>query len=117
MATAEHIPGSILSNLVDHEKDLLAKLEKARAQAREIVEKAGGQARDHLHSEGAKLDEQVAGMRRAAEGARNAAFEATVNTAADRQAGVRREAEGRVPEAAQQVLALFLPEGAEGSPS
>lgn len=117
MATAEHIAGSILTTVVEHERSLIAKLESAREDARAAVERAKAEARSIIQAEEAKLADETAAMRRAAESARNKAFEETVQAAKSDLVGVRQRAEGRVAAVAEKVLGLFVPKGAGESKS
>lgn len=112
MATAEHIPGSILSSVVEHERSLLAKLHDAREAARATIDGAKAESQQILQSEESRLNEETAEMRRKAEAERNAAFEATVDAAEQQLSGVRQKAQERVPAVADKVLDLFVPKDA-----
>ena len=81
MATAEHIPGSVLSTVVEHERSLLARLHEARESARATLDKAKADAVQIVQSEESRLAEETAAMRRAAESERTQASEATVKAA------------------------------------
>lgn len=111
MATAEHIPGSVLSSVVEHEKSLLAKLQGARDAARATVDRAKSDANGILQNEESRLADETAEMRRKAEAERNQAFEATVRAAEEQLVGVRQTAHDRIPSVADKVLALFVPKG------
>lgn len=112
MATAEHIPGSILSSVVAHEKSLLGKLQTARDAARATVERAKADALNTIQAEETKLAEESAAMRRKAEAARNQAFQETVQAAEQKLVGVRQKAQERTPAVTDNVLKLFVPKGA-----
>lgn len=101
--------GSILGTVADHEKKLLADIESSEHEAREIIEDARGEARVHAQTEEAKLTEEVARIRREAESARQAQFDATVQAAEERLSGVRESTSSRTSEMAEKVLSLFVP--------
>lgn len=111
MATAEHIPGSVLSSVVEHEKSLLAKLQAARDAARATVDRAKSDALDIVQSEESQLADESAAMRRKAETERNQAFEDTVRAAEQQLVGVRQQAQDRIPAVRDHVLELFVPKG------
>ena len=105
----------MLGALAEHEGRLLAKLESAKAEAREIVDRARAEARKVLQAEESRLIEDTGRIRRDAESKREAEFEATVSAAEARLAGVRSEAEGRVEEVARRVLKLIMPDEGRAS--
>lgn len=111
MATAEHIPGSILSSVVEHEKSLLARLHQAREAAKATVDKAKAEARGIVQAEENRLVDESAAMRHEAEQARERAFAETINSAEAQLVGVRQSAKNRIPAVADKVMDLFVPKG------
>lgn len=102
---------SIVGSVASHEKELLAKLEASRVEAREIVDQARADARQFLADADAKLTEEMSALRRQREASRQAEFDKTVAEADARLAGVRDSANAQVDAMTQEVLALFLPKG------
>lgn len=111
MAATQEISKSILSEVAQHERELLSQVEAAQESARQTVDSARGEARNHLQQSAAELLEQVAGLRREGESARQSQFEATVNVAEERLSGQRGSASDKVPQMTKDVLSLFLPKG------
>lgn len=111
MAATQETSKSILSEVAQHERALISQVEAAQDSARQTVDGARSDARNHLQKSGAELLEQVAGLRRDGESARQGKFEATVNAAEQKLSGQRSEASGKVPQMTKDVLSLFLPKG------
>ena len=100
---------SVLTSVAKHEQELLEKVVASKEDAKRVVEQARVDARRDAQSDEVALTAEVAEIRRKAEAARLAAFEATVKAAKERLVGVREAAVQRVPEVAKSVLGLFLP--------
>ena len=109
MAATQETSQSILASLAVHEKKLLAQVEDAGAQARDIVDRARSDARKHVQTEEEKLAAEVARLRAKAQTAREKAFHQTIDAAEAQLVGVREEARRRVDDTAQSVIELFLP--------
>lgn len=109
VATAEHIPGSILASVAAHEKELLSQLEASREEARALIEQARADARDHREQEERRLAKEILEMRQAGEQTREAAFDRTVSAAEEAIVEVRRRANERAAEVGEKVLELFVP--------
>ncbi len=108
-----HNHKSILGDVARHEKDLLAKLESSRDEARKIVERARAEAAKHLSDEAAQAQAEISEARTRAELKRMQAFDSTVSAAGQKLSGRREAAMARVPEMAKQVSGLFLPSGGQ----
>ena len=106
---------SIVGSLADHEKSLLAERDASIDEAREIVEQAQAQAREHLQDEENRLNDDVAILRKKAEVAREERFQQTVDEALDKLSGVKESSMLKVPDVSQKVLALFLPKPSGGN--
>lgn len=117
MAVAEHIEGSVLSTVVEHERMLLAELQAARDEARAIVDAARTEANAHEDNELAALNAEVAARRAQAERDRTAAYDATLKAANDALADTRKIVHGRVSAVADEVMALFVPQTGKGGKS
>ena len=114
MNTTSKSSGSVLPSVAKHEQELLARLGASKEEARNIVDQARADARKHLQSVEAALNEEVSRIRSEAEVARLKAFDATVQAADERLSDVRREAMSKVPEVAKSTLRLFMPSGNGG---
>ncbi len=111
-ASHDHHNGkSILSDVARHERDLLAKLEGARDEARKIVERARADAAKHISDEAARAEADAAKIRNDAARVREAEFASAVAAAESRLAGQRTAAMARVKDMAKDVLGMFLPKG------
>lgn len=117
MAATQEASQSILASLAAHEKKLLAQVEDAGAQARDIVDRARSDARKHAQTEEEKLNAEVAGLRAEAQAVREKTFRQTVEAAEAQLVGVREEARRRVNDTAKSVLELFLPKMDGGAAS
>lgn len=103
---------SLLETVAEHESALMADLERAREEARQMVEAAHAESAATFQEAGAALDTDLAGMRRKAAQAREeerAAIEAATARDVER---IRNESAGRTQEIRQELIARILP-GAE----
>ena len=106
-----HNHKSILGDVARHEKELLAKLDASRDDARKIVERARADAAKHISDESARVQSDIADLRTRADLKRTQAFESAVSAAEQSLVGRRQAAVARVPELARQVMDFFLPKG------
>lgn len=113
MTTAHDNSKSILPDVQRQEKELLSKLEAAKDEARGIVDKARSDALKLIQDEEARVTEEIAAQRKAADQARREAYAAQVADADGRLQGQREAAMGRVPEMAKQAMDFFLPKGGQ----
>lgn len=104
----------MLASVAKHERELLEKIDASKEEARNIIERARSDARKHLQSEDAALNEEVARIRRESEEARLQAFAATVAEAEQRLVSVREGALKRAPEIAKSMVGLVVPSGSKG---
>jgi len=111
-ASHEHQNGkSILSDVARHERELLAKLDGARDDARKIVERARAEAAKLISDEAARAEGDASRIRNEAARVREAEFTSAVAAAEARLEGQRSTALSRVKEMAKDVLGMFLPKG------
>lgn len=109
MATAEKPTASIVPQLARHEAALQERLEAAAREAREIIERARVEARQHEQQQENALTDDVARIRQDRQAARYQHFQQTVAGAEARLEGVRDEANRRIDVVANEVLTLFMP--------
>lgn len=109
MATVDKPTTSIVPQLARHETVLQERLETAAREAREIIERARVDARQHEQQQENALAEDVAGIRQDRQAARYGCFQQTVAEAEARLEGVREEANRRIDVVATEVVALFMP--------
>lgn len=107
-----HKHKSILGDVAQHEKQLLAQLEAAKDEARRSVEKARADAQRQISDEGARIQTEVAAARASAESARMKTYESSVASAEQNLRGRREAAMARVVPTAKEVMEFFLPKGA-----
>lgn len=115
MATTSDSSNSILGALAEHEASLTGKIDSAAAEAKDTVDRARRELLTYAKSEDAKLAEEVSKLRAQAEAAREARFSEALRAAEEELEGGRADAAQRVPEATQQVTALFFPRAGGGS--
>ncbi len=106
-----HNGKSILSDVARHERELLARIDASRDEARRNVERARADASKHQSDEAARAEDDASRTRNEAARVREAKFNASVADAASRLEGSRATAMGRVGEMANDVLGMFLPKG------
>ena len=114
MTKAEHsLPtassGSALVQIAQHEKSLLDQIAASRNEAQQIVESARAEAAALDASELERLESDTAERRAKAAQDRDLTRSALLAEAEQENAKARTKAEGRVAQAAQEVVAMLMP--------
>lgn len=114
MTKAEHsLPtassGSALVQIAQHEKSLLDRIAATRNEAQQIVESARAEAAALDASELDRLESDAAERRAKAGQDRELTRSALLAEAEQENAKARTKAEGRVAQAAQEVVAMLMP--------
>ncbi len=101
----------VLSEIAQHERGLLAKVQEAESAARRTIESARKEAaRVAVEAEKA-LNEEIDSMRRASEDKRAIERDSIMKAAQQQVAAARSKAETHLDAAANEVVALILPGG------
>lgn len=100
---------SLLESVAQHEKALMADLDRAREEARQIIETAHIESASTLQETNTKLEADIAALRRDAAVAREEIRVAIQKATADKVQSIRSESAGRTPQVRAELLARILP--------
>jgi vacuolar-type H+-ATPase subunit H len=100
---------SLLESVAQHEKALMAELELARNEARQIIEAAHIESAATLQETNTKLEADIATLRRDAAVAREEVRQAIQKATAEKIQSIRNESAGRTAQVRAELLARILP--------
>lgn len=100
---------SLLESVAQHEKALMADLDRARDEARQIIEAAHIESASALQETNTKLEADIAALRRDAAVAREEIRLAIQKSTAEKVQSIRSESAGRTPQVRAELLARILP--------
>lgn len=100
---------SLLESVAAHETALMKELEQAREEARALVEVAHTEGAALQQETNARLDEEVAGLRREAAQAREAERAKIQQDTASRVEQIRQESSKRVAVVRDELIARIVP--------
>ena len=100
---------SLLETIAQHEKALVADLERAREESRQVIEAAHAEGAAILQEAAAKLDVELAAMRRDAARAREEERVAIERATAEKVEQIRSESAGKTPQVRKELIARILP--------
>lgn len=106
---------SALSAIARHERELLAKREETEREAERIVAEARTEARRIIDSEGERLANDAAAIRREGDAARERERLEQERQADERLARLRADAQTRAQAVVGAVVSLILPSSTGGS--
>ena len=115
MSNTNNVTESILPAVAKQERELLERIRASEEEAQDIVEKARTDARSYRQEREESLSSEVARIRSESEEKRLNQFQSTVSAAEEKLVAVRESSMTRVPEMADKVLALFLPNSSGGA--
>jgi len=104
MATA-----SLLESIAAHEKELMADLSRTREESRGILDTAHSDSATLLQESNARLDSDIATLRRDAAVEREKVRTSIQNATADAIESIRRESASRTAQVRQELLARIVP--------
>jgi len=110
-----NVTESILPAVAKQEGELLERIRASEEEAQGIVEKARTDARSYRQEREESLASEVARIRGESEEKRLSQFQSTVGAAEEKLVAVRESSLTKVPEMADKVLALFLPNSSGGA--
>lgn len=100
---------SLLESVAQHEKALMADLDRARDEARQIIEAAHIESASALQETNTTLEADIATLRRDAAVAREEIRVAIQKATADKVQSIRSESSGRTPQVRAELVARILP--------
>jgi len=100
---------SLLESVAQHEKSLMADLDRAREEARQIIEAAHAASASALLEANTKLEADVAALRRDAAMAREELRASIQKATIEKVQSIRSESASRTPEVRAELLARILP--------
>ena len=100
---------SLLETVAEHEKALMADLERAREEARTIIESAHGEGAAVLQEASAALESDLLAMRRDAAQKREAERAAIEQATAEKVEQIRAESASRTQSVRDELIGLILP--------
>lgn len=100
---------SLLESVAQHETELMAQVGEAEAQARALVDEAQAQAVALLQQEQARLDEDLAALRRQARDARAEEQQQIAQRAEQRVLEIRSQAAEHREAVKREILARLIP--------
>lgn len=100
---------SLLESVAQHEKSLMADLDRARDEARQIVDAAHAEVASSLQDFNTKLESDIAVLRRDAAKAREEVRTSIQKATAEKVASIRSESASRTPQVRAELLARILP--------
>ena len=100
---------SLLETIAGHETSLMADLDRAHEEARQIIEAAHIEAATLLQDTSAKLDSELATMRRDAAQAREEERISIEKATADKVEQIRDASAARMGDVRQELIARILP--------
>jgi len=100
---------SLLENVAQHEKSLMADLDRAREEARQVIESAHAKGAAALQESNARLDAEIAALRRDAAQEREEVRTKIQREAAEQVEAIRRESAERTAAVREDLLARILP--------
>ena len=100
---------SLLETVAQHETALMAELETAREEARQIVEAAHAESAALLQQTSATLDAEVGDLRRNAAQSREEERTAIERASAEEVERIRSESAGRTGDVRKDLVARILP--------
>src|SRR5688572_7273231 len=100
---------SLLESVAQHEKALMADLDRARDEARQIIEASHAESASALQEANTKLEADVAALRRDAAAAREEIRTAIQTATAEKVQHIRSESASRTPQVRAELLARILP--------
>lgn len=115
MSDTNNVTKSILPAVAKREGELLEGIRASEEEAQGIVEKARVDARSYRQEREESLASEVARIRSESEEKRLGRFQSTVGAAEEKLVAVRESSLTKVPEMAEKVLALFLPNSTGGA--
>jgi len=115
VSNTNNVTKSILPAVAKQEGELLERIRASEEEAQGIVEKARTDARSYRQEREESLASEVARIRGESEEKRLSQFQSTVGAAEEKLVAVRESSLTKVPEMADKVLALFLPNSSGGA--
>lgn len=100
---------SLLESVAQHEKSLMTDLDRARDEARQIIEAAHADSASVLQEANTKLEGEIAILRRDAAQEREKFRNAVQKATADSVQSIRSESASRTSEVRAELLARILP--------
>lgn len=100
---------SLLESVAQHEKSLMADLDRARDEARQIIDTAHLDSATALQESNVKLEADIAVLRRDAAQAREEVKVTIQKATAEKVQAIRSESAGRTPQVRAELLARILP--------
>ncbi len=100
---------SLLETVAQHEKSLMADLESAREEARQIIDAAHLEGATTLQETNTKLEADIAVLRRDAAQAREEVRVTIQKATTEKVEAIRSESAGRTPQVRAELLARILP--------
>lgn len=100
---------SLLESVAQHEKSLMADLDRAREEARQVVEAAHAASASTLQEANSKLEADVAALRRDAAVAREEIRTSIQKATAEKVQAIRTESASRTPQVRAELIARVLP--------
>lgn len=100
---------SLLETVAQHEKSLMADLDRARDEARQIIDTAHAESAALLQEAGARLESDIATLRREAAAERESVRASIQKATAEKVETIRRESASRTAEVRQELLARIIP--------
>ena len=100
---------SLLESVAQHEKALMADLDRAREEARQIIEAAHLESASALQETNTKLEADIATLRRDAAVTREEIRLAIQKATAEKVQSIRSESASRTPQVRAELIARILP--------
>lgn len=100
---------SLLESVAQHEKSLMADLDRAREEARQIIDAAHAESASALLESNVKLEAEIAVLRRDAAVTREEARIAIQTATAEKVQAIRSESSSRTPQVRAELLKRILP--------
>lgn len=106
---------SLLESVAMHEESLMSRVQEAEEQAQRILDEARAAAAARGQEEHARVEAEIARMRREAAEARDIEQRAIQQAGENKVAEIRSSATARLERATQEILQQVLPQGIQGS--